>query len=52
MNDLLVAENHKEKKTNSEWSASDTQGKNFFDIDESLQDFARRGAGTGGAVIT
>ena len=27
MNELLVAENHKEKKTNSDWIAPDTQGK-------------------------
>ena len=52
MNELLVAENHKEKKTNPDWIAPDTQGKNFFDIDESLQYLARRGAGTVCAVIT
>ena len=27
MNELLVAENHKGKKTNSDWIAPDTQGK-------------------------
>ena len=52
MTELLIAENHKKKKINSDWIAPDRQGKNFFYIDESLQDLARRGAGTGGAVIT
>ncbi len=52
MNELLVAENQKEKRTNPDWVAPDTQGKSFFDIDESLQDLARRGAGTVCAVIT
>ena len=51
MNELLVAENHKKKKINSDWIAPDTQGKYFFDIDESLQDLARRGAETVGAVM-
>ena len=51
MNELLVAENHKKKKINSDWIALDTKGKNFFDIDESPQDLARRGAETGGAVM-
>ncbi len=52
MNEHFVAENHKKKTTNPDWIASAMQGKNFFDIDESLQDLARRGAGTGGAVVT
>ena len=51
MNELLVAENHKKKKINSDWIAPDTQGKNFFDIDECPQDLARRGAETDGAVM-
>ena len=51
MNELLVAENYKKKEINSDWIAPDTQGKNFFDIDESTQDFARRGAETCGAVM-
>mgnify|MGYP001394270179 CR=1 FL=1 len=52
MNELLVAENQKEKRTHSDWVAPDTQRKSFFDIDESLQGLARRGAGTVCAVIT
>ena len=37
MNDLLVAENLREKKTNSDWIAPDAHGQNFFEIDQSLQ---------------
>lgn len=52
MNDLLVAENLREKKTSSVWIAPDAYEQNFFDIDKSLQGLVRRGAGTGGALIT
>ena len=52
MNEFLVAENQKEKRAHYDWIAPDTQGKCFFDIDESLQGLARRGAGTVCAVIT
>mgnify|MGYP001370735200 CR=1 FL=1 len=51
MNELFVVENHKKKKINSDWIAPDTQGKNFFDIGESLQYLAQRGAESGGAVM-
>ena len=37
MNDLLVAEDLKEKQTNSDWIAPDTHGQNFFEMDQSLQ---------------
>ena len=52
MNDLLVAENLRGKKTSSVWIAPDAYEQNFFDIDKSLQGLVRRGAGTGGALIT
>ena len=52
MNDLLVAENLNEQKTNSDRIAPDAHGQNFFDIDESLKGLARLRTGTVGAVIT
>ena len=52
MNDLLVAEDLREKKTSSVWIAPDAYGQNFFAIEESLKGLVRRGAGTGGALIT
>ena len=41
MNDLLVAENFKEKESNSDWIAPDVHGQNFFEIDRSLQDLLK-----------
>ncbi len=41
MNDLLVAKNLREKKTNSDWIAPDAHGQNFFEIDQSLQDLLK-----------
>ena len=52
MNDLLVAENFREKKTSAVCIAPYAYGQNFFDIDEILQGLLRRGAGTVGALIT
>ena len=37
MNYLLVAENIRDKKTNSNWIAPDAHGQKFFDMDVSLQ---------------
>ena len=37
MNDLLVAEDLKEKQTNSDWIAPDTHGQNFFEMDQACR---------------